>query len=94
MSIPQPLEKLDLRTSQPADHGHQSLQQVNSDSHDTPHQHDFEWVELVRIGFVSVAAAAVWFGVWEPFPRISVIGILANSDWRISHIQGSLREHH
>jgi cation transport ATPase len=26
---------------------------------------------------VALAAAAVWFRVWEPFPRTSVIGIVA-----------------
>ena len=41
------------------------------------HGHGIEWVELVRIAFVALAAAAVWFHVWEPFPRISVIGIAA-----------------
>lgn len=36
-----------------------------------------EWAELIRIAFVVLAAAAVWFRIWEPFPRISVIGIAA-----------------
>jgi heavy metal translocating P-type ATPase len=36
-----------------------------------------EWAELVRIAFVVLAAAAVWFRIWEPFPRINVIGIAA-----------------
>ncbi len=36
-----------------------------------------EWAELVRIAFVALAAAAVWFRLWEPFPHISVIGIAA-----------------
>jgi heavy metal translocating P-type ATPase len=40
-------------------------------------EHGIEWLELVRIAFVALAAAAVWFRVWEPFPHISVIGILA-----------------
>ena len=31
----------------------------------------------MRIAFVALAAAAVWFHLWEPFPRISVIGIAA-----------------
>jgi len=39
--------------------------------------HRVEWAELVRIGFVALAAAAVWFRLWEPFPHISVIGIAA-----------------
>ena len=33
-------------------------------------------VEAMRIIFVAVAAAAVWFHVWEPVPRISVIGAI------------------
>ena len=41
------------------------------------HGHGFEWVELVRIAFVALAATAVWFHVWEPFPRLSVIGVVA-----------------
>ena len=41
------------------------------------HEHGFEWVDLARIAFVALAAAAVWFHVWEPFPRISIIGIAA-----------------
>jgi heavy metal translocating P-type ATPase len=36
-----------------------------------------EWAELIRIAFVVLAAAAVWFRLWEPFPRISAIGIAA-----------------
>ncbi len=36
-----------------------------------------EWAELARITLVALAAAAVWFRLWEPFPRISVIGIAA-----------------
>jgi len=41
------------------------------------HGHGLEWAELARIAFVAVAAAAVWFRLWEPFPHISVIGIAA-----------------
>jgi heavy metal translocating P-type ATPase len=41
------------------------------------HDHGVEWAELVRIAFVAIAAAAVWFRLWEPFPQISVIGIVA-----------------
>src|ERR1700722_18490376 len=39
------------------------------------HEHGFEWTELARIAFVGLAAAAVWFRLWEPFPHVSVIGI-------------------
>ena len=41
------------------------------------HEHGFEWTELVRIAFVALAAAAVWFRLWEPLPRVSLIGIAA-----------------
>ena len=41
------------------------------------HDHGFEIVEVLRVVFVAVAAAAVWFHLWEPFHRISVIGLAA-----------------
>ena len=41
------------------------------------HEHGFEVVEVLRIVFVALAAAAVWFHLWEPFHRISVIGLAA-----------------
>jgi len=57
------------------------------DHHDDHHDHDhpFEWPEAVRIVLVALAAAAVWFGLWEPFPRVSVIGVvgLAIGGWPI-----------
>jgi heavy metal translocating P-type ATPase len=33
--------------------------------------------DLLRVALVALAAAAVWFRVWEPLPRVSVIGLLA-----------------
>src|ERR1700741_2319397 len=39
------------------------------------HEFGFEWQEGVRIGLVAVAAALVWFRVWEPFAHVSIIGI-------------------
>jgi heavy metal translocating P-type ATPase len=46
-------------------------------SEHSEHEHGFEWTELARIALVALAAAAVWFRVWEPFPHISMIGIAA-----------------
>ncbi len=43
---------------------------------DQDHEHEFSWAEGARIAFVAVAAAAVWFRLWEPFRALSVIGIL------------------
>jgi heavy metal translocating P-type ATPase len=41
------------------------------------HDHGIELVEALRVVFVALAAAAVWFHLWEPFPRVSVIGLAA-----------------
>ncbi len=34
-------------------------------------------VEVARVAFVAVAALLVWFHVWEPFSRFSVVGVVA-----------------
>src|SRR5258707_13155235 len=54
---------------------------------DQEHEHAIDWRELVRIALVGVAAAAVWFRVWEPFPRVSVLGLSGTlgGGWPIFH---------
>lgn len=42
-------------------------------------EHTNASADLVRIGFVALAAAAVWFRLWEPFAQVSVIGIVATA---------------
>jgi Cd2+/Zn2+-exporting ATPase/Cu+-exporting ATPase len=44
-------------------------------------------LELLRIVGTAVVAAAVWFRVWEPFPRLSVLGLLGTliGGWPIFH---------
>ena len=54
-----------------------ALQEPHLGAEHEEHGHGVEWTELVRISFVAIAAAAVWFRLWEPFSRISVIGIAA-----------------
>ena len=44
--------------------------------HGEAHEHALEWTDLARIAFVAAAAAAVWFGVWEPIHQVSVIGVI------------------
>jgi heavy metal translocating P-type ATPase len=46
------------------------------DRHETGHG-KIDRLELARVAFVAVAAATVWFHVWEPFAHFSVIGIVA-----------------
>ncbi len=52
------------------DHGHE-------------HDHPFAWPEALRIVLVAVAAAAVWFGVWEPFAAVSGVAGLLIGCWPI-----------
>ena len=56
------------RTTLPAVHD-----DLDHDDHDQAHS--FEWREAVRILLVALAAAAVWFQLWEPWTRLSVIGV-------------------
>ena len=58
------------------DSNHPETKELVTSEH-SEHDHPFEWSEIVRIVFVALAAAAVWFRLWEPFPHISVIGIAA-----------------
>jgi Cu+-exporting ATPase len=39
--------------------------------------HGVDRLELARVGFVALAAVAVWFRLWEPLATVSVIGIVA-----------------
>jgi Cu+-exporting ATPase len=38
-------------------------------------QHAAASQELARVALVALGAALVWFRVWEPFPRLSLIGL-------------------
>lgn len=46
------------------------------DSAEPAHEHPQHLTELVRVAFVCVCAAAVWFRMWEPVARISIIGVI------------------
>src|SRR5271156_121031 len=54
---------------------HRGHDHKHDEHHD--HEHAFELVEVLRVVFVALAAAAVWFHLWEPFHRVSVIGLVA-----------------
>jgi heavy metal translocating P-type ATPase len=49
----------------------------HDDDEHPDHEHGFELVEVLRVVFVALAAIAVWFHLWEPFSRVSVIGLVA-----------------
>jgi heavy metal translocating P-type ATPase len=50
---------------------------LESQDHEHDLEHSFEVAEVLRVLFVLLAAAAVWFHLWEPFHRVSVIGLAA-----------------
>lgn len=52
-----------------------SVPAAYEDHQDHDHAHVFEWKEALRILFVALAAAAVWFRLWEPFTNVRVIGV-------------------
>jgi len=58
-----------------SDHTPQRHHEGHDHEHD--HEHTVELVEVLRVLFVALAAAAVWFHLWEPFHRVSVIGLAA-----------------
>src|ERR1700732_1707844 len=67
LRLPERAEALSIDSCE--GHGH------DDEHHD--HEHGFELVEVLRVVFVALAAAAVWFHLWEPFHRVSVIGLTA-----------------
>jgi heavy metal translocating P-type ATPase len=52
-------------------------QESGHHDHENDHEHGFELLEVLRVVFVALAAAAVWFHLWEPFHSVSVIGLVA-----------------
>src|ERR1700752_237024 len=58
-------------------HSHSSCASCGEVSAEHDHEHVFQIIEVLRVVFVALAAAAVWFHLWEPFHRISVIGLVA-----------------
>src|ERR1700751_1676557 len=56
---------------------HPPQQHDEGDDREHDHEHAFELVEVLRVLFVALAAAAVWFHLWEPFHKVSVIGLAA-----------------
>jgi cation transport ATPase len=65
------------REHHPGDQEHAHHHEHDHDhEHGHEHDHSFEWLEAARIGIVSLAAALVWFRLWEPYAAVSVIGVI------------------
>lgn len=67
------------RTTVPAAHVGREHGQDEHEDHDEGHEHALEWPEMLRIVLVALAAAAVWWRLWEPFHSLSVIGVVGLS---------------
>src|SRR6516225_8353729 len=65
---------LDQRDESVHEHHDHDHDKGHEDDHD--HSHAFEWPEAARIAFVALAAAAVWFKLWEPFAAVNLIGVV------------------
>src|ERR1700676_1583116 len=65
------------RTIVPAAHGasHERGDDEHEDHEHDDHEHAFEWAEMVRIALVGLAAATVWFRLWEPVSALSIVGV-------------------
>jgi cation transport ATPase len=71
------------------EHEHQREHEAHPDyegEHGHEHGH-IERFDLIRIAVTAIAAALVWFRVWEPFPQVSLIGIagVLFGGWPIFH---------
>jgi heavy metal translocating P-type ATPase len=44
--------------------------------HERAEHSALDFSDLVRVGFVALAAGLVWFRVWEPLPGMSVLGLV------------------
>jgi P-type Cu+ transporter len=64
------------RTTVPAARGDQGRADEEHRDHEEGHEHELEWPEMVRIALVAVAAAAVWWRLWEPLTAFSLIGVI------------------
>jgi cation transport ATPase len=69
-------DQVEAGATTPPRYDHEHTHADHDHDHGNGHDHTFEWSEAARIGVVLIAAAAVWFRVWEPFPAFSVIGAL------------------
>jgi Cd2+/Zn2+-exporting ATPase/Cu+-exporting ATPase len=73
-SMPVPAD----RQSHPQDRHDQSIEKCTGNTHQNEeHEHPGSHCDLIRIGFVGIAILAIWFRVWEPLAKVSVVGVIA-----------------
>jgi heavy metal translocating P-type ATPase len=77
MSAPYLTERNPADSPQADENSNSSKIKQSKTSEPSEHEYGFEWLEIIRIAFVALAAAAVGFRLWEPFPHVSLVGIAA-----------------
>jgi heavy metal translocating P-type ATPase len=76
VSSPDLAEQALERTTAPAAHIDHEQGHEGDHGHEDGNEHELEWPEMLRIALVAVAAAAVWWHLWEPIRAVSVIGVV------------------
>src|ERR1019366_642078 len=56
-------------------HVHEHEHDHEHDEHGHEHGH-IEAFDIIRIAITALAAGLVWLRVWDPFPHVSLIGIV------------------
>jgi heavy metal translocating P-type ATPase len=64
------------RTTAPAAYIDHEQGHEGDHGHEDGNEHELERPEMLRIALVAVAAAAVWWHLWEPIRAVSVIGVV------------------
>jgi cation transport ATPase len=76
------------RLAPPAGASHApSESDADVEAHEHEHGAQVDRWDIADVAFVFACAAAVWFRVWEPFPRLSIIGVVGTvvGGWPIFH---------
>ena len=52
--------------------------QTQTGGHEESHEHHgVAKIDLVRIGLVGVAVVFSWFRIWQPYPQLDLVGLVA-----------------
>jgi Cd2+/Zn2+-exporting ATPase/Cu+-exporting ATPase len=49
----------------------------HTQEHDGEHHEGIEWLEFARIAFVGAAILVSWFRLWQPYPKLDLVGLTA-----------------
>jgi Cd2+/Zn2+-exporting ATPase/Cu+-exporting ATPase len=67
----------DQTNNHPQHHRDKQTQEREAHVPNKGQEHALSHNDLIRIGFVGLAILAVWFRIWEPFAKVSILGVAA-----------------